>query len=247
MKFSVVTVFPELVRDISGWGIFGKALEKSQIELDIVNLRDYTHDRHRTTDDYIYGGGSGMVMKPEPFYEFMDDYTAKNSDYRVIYPSPQGKRFENEDAVRLANYDNLVFFCGRYEGIDERVMNLVDEELSIGDFVTSGGELPAMVMIDAIGRHKPGVVGSFDSVENDSFYDGLLDHENYTRPDEYRGMGVPEVLRNGNHKLIDEERKMNSILRTIIKRPDLFLKRDFDREEKKMIVKLIRELYSNVK
>ncbi len=245
MKFTIVTVFPDMIKEISSWGVFGKALSNSNIEMEIVNLRDYTHDRHKTTDDYVYGGGSGMVMKPEPFYEFMDDYSSKNAGYRVVYPSPQGKHFTSEDAHRLAKYDNIVFFCGRYEGIDERVMNLVDEELSIGDFVTSGGELPAMVMVDAIGRYRPGVIGSFESVENDSFYNGMLDHENYTRPDEYRGMKVPEILLSGNHKLIDDERKKNSLFRTIIKRPDLFYKMDLDQENKKTIVKLIKELYSN--
>jgi len=240
-----VTVFPEMIQESVKWGILGRAIESDLINLNVVNLREYTHDTHRTTDDTIYGGGAGMVMKPEPFYEFYNDFRKGVEDPHVIFPSPQGKRFDSSVAKRLADAGEVVFFCGRYEGIDERVMDLVDEEISIGDFVTSGAELPVLIMMDAISRFKKGVVGNFESVKNDSFYNGLLDHSNYTRPREIEGKKVPEVYLNGNHKLIREARLRDSLLRTALKRPDQFTRRDFDSEEKKELAKLITELYEN--
>ncbi|MDN5359320.1 MAG: tRNA (guanine37-N1)-methyltransferase [Thermotogaceae bacterium] len=246
MKISVATLLPDLIKEGLKWGILGRAVENGVIDVDVINIRDYTTDRHRTTDDYIYGGGAGMVMKPEPLYDLYDDLICKGRKPYVIYASPQGRVFHSEIAHELAKKDELLFICGRYEGIDERCMKIVDDEISIGDYVTSGAEFPVLVMIDSISRFYPGVVGNYDSVINDSHYQGLLDHENYTRPSEYRGMKVPEVYLNGNHKLIDEARLKNSLLRTAVKRPDLFSQKEFSVEEKRALAKLILELYQDV-
>jgi len=233
---------------ITKYGVLSRAIQNNIVSFTAHDLRDYTKDKHKVTDLYAYGGGPGMVMKPEPFFEFYDNYVqTKNKKPYVILTSPQGKRFDSTDAERLSKQENLVFFCGRYEGIDERVMKLVDEEFSIGDFVVTGGELPSMLMIDAICRFVPGVVGDIESVKNDSFYNSLLDHPHYTKPREFRGLKVPEVLLSGNHEKINEYRKRESIIRTILKRPDLFIKHDLDEFEKKVIVNIIRELISSEK
>lgn len=248
IEIDVVTIFPEMFDAIVKYGVISKAIKNNIISFNAHNLRNYTKDKHKVTDLYAYGGGPGMVMKPEPFFEFYDNYLEKKGKKPyVIMPSPQGKQFNSKDAERLASIENIVFFCGRYEGIDERVMSLVDEELSIGDFVVTGGELPSMLMIDAISRFIPGVVGDIESVKNDSFYNQLLDYPHFTKPRSYRGMDVPKVLLSGNHKKIEEYRKKESILRTILKRPDLFIKHDLDEFEKKVIVNIIRELILNEK
>lgn len=245
MRISIATLLPELINEAIKWGILGRAAENGLIEINVINLRDYTHDRHRTTDDYVYGGGAGMVMKPEPIYELHDELISKGNRPYVVYASPQGRVFRSEVARELSQKNELLFLCGRYEGIDERCMGIVDDEISIGDYVTSGAEFPVLVMIDSISRFCEGVVGNYDSVINDSHYDGLLDHENYTRPCEYRGMKVPDVYLNGNHKLIEEARLKDSLLRTAVKRPDLFVKREFSKEEKKALARLILELYDH--
>ncbi|AEX85209.1 tRNA (guanine-N1)-methyltransferase [Marinitoga piezophila KA3] len=248
IEIDVVTIFPDMFKALTDFGVISRAIRDEIVHFKAHNLRDYTKDKHKVTDLYAYGGGPGMVMKPEPFFEFYDKYIEeKGTKPYIILTSPQGKHFDTGDAERLAQKKNLVFFCGRYEGIDERVMNIVDEELSIGDFVVTGGELPAMLMIDALLRFVPGVVGDIESVKNDSFYNTLLDHPHYTKPRNYRGMEVPEVLLSGNHKKIDEYRKKESLLRTILKRPDLFIKHDLDEFEKRVLVNIIRELISNEK
>ncbi|KAF2956470.1 tRNA (guanine-N1)-methyltransferase [Marinitoga sp. 38H-ov] len=248
MEIDVVTIFPEMFEAITKYGVLSRAIKNDIISFHAHNLRDYTKDKHKITDLYAYGGGPGMVMKPEPFFEFYDNYIkTRNKKPYVILTSPQGKTFDSNEAERLSKQKNLVFFCGRYEGIDERVMTLVDEEFSIGDFVVTGGELPSMIMIDAICRFVPGVVGDVESVKNDSFYNSLLDHPHYTKPREYRGLRVPEVLLSGNHEKIEEYRKRESIIRTIIKRPDLFIKHELNDFEKKVIVNIIRELILNEK
>jgi tRNA (guanine37-N1)-methyltransferase len=248
IEIDVVTIFPGMFEAITKYGVLSRAIQNNIVSFTAHDLRDYTKDKHKVTDLYAYGGGPGMVMKPEPFFEFYDNYVqTKNKKPYVILTSPQGKRFDSTDAERLSKQENLVFFCGRYEGIDERVMTLVDEEFSIGDFVVTGGELPSMLMIDAICRFVPGVVGDIESVKNDSFYNSLLDHPHYTKPREFRGLKVPEVLLSGNHEKINEYRKRESIIRTILKRPDLFIKHDLDEFEKKVIINIIRELISSEK
>ena len=243
LNFFAVSIFPEMFKIFCSFGIFKKALEKKLIGFQAINLRDYTTDKHRTTDDYQYGGGHGMVMKVEPFFRFYDAFVEKYGEKpTVILPTPKGRLFNNELAMELSKKGNLIFFCGRYEGIDERISVLVDYEVSIGDYVLSGGELPAMVMMDAISRFVPGVVGDFRSVQEDSITMGLLDYPHYTRPEEFRGLRVPEVLLSGDHKRVELFRLKESIKLTALRRPDLFLKKDFTKQEKMAILEILREL-----
>jgi tRNA (guanine37-N1)-methyltransferase len=235
-----------MIDQMLSWGIIGRARSKQLLQIEVYQLRDYTHDRHRTTDDYVYGGGGGMVMKPEPVFEFFDEFRKDHREFHVVFPSPQGTLFDSGKAVELAQKKELLFLCGRYEGIDERIMSIVDEELSIGSFVVSGGEIPSLLMIDAISRFIPGVVGNSRSVIEDSFYEGLLDHANWTRPEVYRDLAVPKVYVNGNHANIDKARKKDALLQTIMKKPELFIKKELDTMEKTALVELIRELSRNV-
>jgi len=248
LNFLALSIFPEMFEALSKFGIFKKALDKGLIGFRAINLRDYTTDKHRTTDDYQYGGGHGMVMKLEPFFRFYDEFVEKHGEKpTVILPTPKGQLFNNDLALELSKKKNLVFFCGRYEGIDERVNVLVDYEISIGDYVVSGGELPAMVMMDAISRFVPGVVGDFKSVEEDSITMGLLDYPHYTRPEDFRGLKVPKVLLSGDHKKVELFRIKESIKSTALRRPDLFLKKDFTKVEKLAILEVLRELLKDVK
>ena len=241
MRITIVTIFPEMVKVVKEYGVIARAVKEGKLVIDVVNLRDYATDRHRTVDDYPYGGGPGMVMKPEPFFRFYDEYVKNFGKPFVVLTSPQGRILNNEVAQQLASKENLVILCGRYEGIDERVMNLVDEEISIGDYVLTGGEIPAMVIVDVVSRFVPGVVDE-ESLKRESFYNDLLDYPNYTRPREYRGLKVPEILLSGNHEEIEIWRRKESILKTIIKRPDLFLKKTLDEKDKIALIKLVREL-----
>lgn len=203
IKISVLTIFPGMFDIIRNYGVIKKAIEKKLVEIDILNLRDYTTDKHKVTDKPGYGGENGMVMLAEPFYRFYDEYIlSKNHKPYVVLPSPQGEVFNNDLAFELAKKEELVFFCGRYEGIDERVRKIVDKEVSIGDYVLTGGEIPTMVIIETLLRFLPGVIGSKTSVENDSFYNGLLDYSHYTKPQNFRGMQVPEILLSGDHERI---------------------------------------------
>ncbi len=241
MRFAVVTIFPEIFEAFKKIGVVGQAIRDGILEILIFNLRDFTTDKHRVVDDYQYGGGPGMVMKPEPFYRFYDFYTEKFGKPHVILTSPQGDRFSNEKALELSKHENIVIFCGRYEGIDERVMDIVDEEISIGDYVLTGGELAAMVIIDATSRFIPGVVDE-ESLKRESFMDGILDHPVYTRPRSFRGKNVPEVLLSGDHKKIELWRRKEALKKTILKRPDLFMKKDLDEIDKKALMQLVKEL-----
>ncbi len=241
MRIEVVTTIPDFFDSFVKFGIVGRAISSKKIEFTVINLREYTHDKHRTTDDYTYGTGIGMVMKVEPVFEMFDEYIKNHERPWIVYPSPQGEIFDQQKAIELSSRSDVMFLCGRYEGIDERIMTIVDEEISIGDFVVSGGESVTMVFIEAIARMIPGVVGKDLSVKDDSFFSGLLDHSNYTRPPSYRGMEVPEILRCGDHAKIGRYLLKDAIIRTIKKRPDLFLKRDFTLEEKAAIVELLRE------
>lgn len=241
MRITIVTIFPDMVKVVKEYGVIAKAIKEGKLIIDVVNLRDYATDKHRTVDDYPFGGGPGMVMKPEPFFRFYDEYVEKFGKPYVVLTSPQGKVLNTKTAENLAKKEKLVILCGRYEGIDERVMNLVDEEISIGDYILTGGELPAMVIVDAVSRFVPGVVNE-ESLKRESFHSGLLDYPNYTRPREYRKLKVPEILLSGDHEEIEIWRRKESILRTIIKRPDLFFKKDLDKNDKIAIIKLVREL-----
>jgi len=244
IKITVLTIFPGMFDIIKNYGIIKKAIERKLVEIDILNLRDYTTDVHKVTDRPGYGGQNGMVMLVEPFYRFYDEYILpKNHKPYIVLPSPQGEVFNNNLAFELANKEEIVFFCGRYEGIDERVKRIIDKEVSIGDYVLTGGEIPTMVIIETLLRFLPGVVGSKTSVENDSFYNGFLDHSHYTKPQNFRGMKVPEILLSGDHERIRNFRKKDSLLKTILKRPDLFIKKELDEEDKKVIVELIQEMF----
>ncbi|MBN2220316.1 MAG: tRNA (guanosine(37)-N1)-methyltransferase TrmD [Kosmotogaceae bacterium] len=246
MKIEVLTIFPQLFETVFSWGVISRAIKNGIIAFESVDIRDFTDDRHRTTDDYPFGGGSGLVMKAKPIIKAIASRFPDGSRPHVVYPSPQGKLFDNRKALELSKFRHIVFICGRYEGIDERAMNSVDEEISIGDFVLSGGEIPTMLMIEAISRFVPGVVGDMESVINDSFFSDLLDYPHYTRPREVDGMEVPEVLLSGNHEMIDIHRRTESLLRTIERRPDIFLKHDFDLNDKKALLMLFKELKKDV-
>ncbi len=225
MNFYIMTLFPDMVLNGMKESIIGRAVNNGQLSIKAVNIRDYSNDKHGHVDDYPYGGGAGMVMKAAPVY---DCYKAVCEEIgsdkpRVLFMSPKGKTFNQKMALDLAKEDNLIFLCGHYEGIDQRALDLiVTDEVSLGDFVLTGGELPAMVMIDAIARHLKGVLGNEESAVTESFTDGLLEHPQYTRPDEYMGMKVPEVLLSGNHKKIAEWRQEQSVKETMEKRPDLY-------------------------
>jgi tRNA (guanine37-N1)-methyltransferase len=241
MRFDVVTLFPEMLRAMIGEGVTGRAIEGGQVELRLWNPRDYTRDVHRTVDDRPYGGGPGMVMKIDPLRDAIEDARrAAPSGTRVAYLSPQGRRFDQDRARELAGRQGIILVAGRYEGIDERIISRhVDEEWSIGDYVLSGGELPALVVMDAVMRLLPGVLGDADSAQQDSYMDGLLDCPHYTRPEEYEGEAVPEVLRSGNHEAIRRWRLQQSLGRTWLRRPDLLQERQLTEEEKELLEEFI--------
>jgi tRNA (guanine37-N1)-methyltransferase len=232
VKFHVVTIFPEFFRGPLEHGVVARAVANGSVEIQIHNLRDWTPDRHNTVDDRPFGGGEGMLMKPEPLFTAVETIlpARDGSDTRVILLSAQGARFDQAGARRLASFREIVLICGRYEGVDERVAeNLADEELSIGDYVLSGGELAACVVMDAVGRLQPGVVGNEDSTSFESFEatghsEGMLDCPQYTRPAEFRGWKVPEVLLSGNHKEIRRWRREAALEKTARLRPDLLPK-----------------------
>ena len=226
LKFTVITIFPHMLDSALGHSILKKAQEKGLIEVEQVDLRAYTHDRHHVTDDSPYGGGQGMVMKPEPLAAAIEDARRKNAAARVILLAPQGQVFNQSAAARLAKEKEIVLICGRYEGIDERVKSFVDEELSIGDYTLSGGEPAANVVIDAVARLIPGVLGNENSPMEDSFSDGLLEYPQYTRPEDFRGMKVPEVLLSGDHEKIAQWRREQSVKLTRERRPDLLANSD---------------------
>jgi tRNA (guanine37-N1)-methyltransferase len=240
MKCSVITIFPEIFHAYLNESIMKRAALKGLLDVEIHNLRDYTTDRHRTVDDYPYGGGAGMVMKPEPFFKAVETICPDPSSRRVIMLSPAGKRFEQEMAVELSNESkNMVFLCGRYEAIDERVRtDLVNDEISAGDYVLTGGELPALVIIDAVARLIPGVLGDEHSAEVESFSWGILDYPHYTRPPEFRNLKAPEILLSGHHKDIERWRRKEALRRTLINRPDLLEKASLSDID----YKLIREI-----
>ncbi len=243
MRFDVVTIFPAMIQQAVAAGVVGRALERELITVVVHDLRDFTTDRHRVVDDVPYGGGPGMVLKPEPLLRALDGVEAADARRpTVLLTTPQGTRLTQRVVERLSRLQRIVLLCGRYEGIDERVRTRVDEEVSIGDYVLSGGELPALVVIDAVSRLVPGVIGDEQSVAEDSFSRGLLDFPQYTRPAEITLQGsplrVPDVLLSGNHAEIRRWRKREALARTMARRPDLLAAADLDDEERK----LLREL-----
>ena len=244
MRFHVLTIFPRMFDSPFVEGILARARERGLIEISPHDLRDYTHDRHRTVDDSPFGGGPGMVMKPEPHFEAVEAIRAKGSagdPVPVILLSPQGRTLSQPVVEELARYREIILICGRYEGVDERVRNhLATDEISVGDYILGGGEIPAMVLIEAASRLIPGVVGSADSTENDSFTTGLLQHPQYTRPAEYWGWNVPDVLISGNHALIARWRREESLRRTFERRPDLLEAAELTDEDRRFLEGLRR-------
>ncbi|MBR4759322.1 MAG: tRNA (guanosine(37)-N1)-methyltransferase TrmD [Lachnospiraceae bacterium] len=224
MNFHVLTLFPEMIEDSLNTSILGRAMEKGIIGAEAVNIRDFAFNKHASVDDYPYGGGAGMLMQAEPVYLCVQDVKERIAgSARVIYVTPQGRTFNQKMAEEFAREDDLIFLCGHYEGIDERVIEeVVTDQVSIGDYVLTGGELPSLVMIDAIARLVPGVLGSGESAGDESFEDGLLEYPQYSRPAEWRGRKVPDVLLSGDHKKVFEWRREQSILRTKERRPDLY-------------------------
>jgi len=236
MRIDVLTLFPHLFEAPFGYGVFKRAAENGLVEIHLHNIRDYTHDKHHVVDDYPYGGGAGMVMKPEPLFEAVETINKDATDVRVILLTPQGKVFSQPMAQELSREKRLMFICGHYEGVDERVReHLATDEISIGDYVLTGGEIPAMVVMDAVLRLVPGVLGSEESPLDDSHASGLLEYPHYTRPAEFRGWAVPEVLISGNHGMIARWRREQILRRTLERRPELLERVELSREDKALL------------
>ncbi|WAA13622.1 tRNA (guanosine(37)-N1)-methyltransferase TrmD [Fervidibacillus halotolerans] len=242
MQIDILTLFPNMFTGVLNESILKKAREKGTVRINVIDFRKYANNKHQSVDDYPYGGGAGMVLKPEPIYRAVDNLLDQNKSHpRIILLTPQGERYTQKKAEQLAQEDHLILICGHYEGFDERIRNLATDEISIGDFVLTGGELGAMVLVDSIVRLLPGVLGNNDSPINDSFSSGLLEHPHYTRPREFRGMTVPDVLLSGDHKKIAEWRKKESIKRTFERRPDLLNHYPFTEEEKRWFEEIKKE------
>lgn len=221
MIFNVLTLYPEMIEAYKEIGIIGRGVNSGKLQINAVNIRDYSKDKHRRVDDEIYGGGAGMLMKAEPVYDCVTDIK-KNRDVPVIYFSPRGKIFNSELAKKYADLDEVILLCGHYEGIDQRAVDLcVDEEISIGDYILTGGHIASMVFMDTVSRYVDGVLGNCESYQNESFEDGLLEASQYTRPEEFMGMKVPEVLLSGHHKKIEEYYKDEALKETKKRREDL--------------------------
>lgn len=237
IRFDVLTLFPEMLEAVLGSSIIGRARDKGLLELNFINIRDFTANKHRKVDDTPYSGGGGMLMQPQPIYDaYMSVAGGLSYKPLTIYMSPQGKIFDQKCAVSLAEHEHIVLLCGHYEGVDQRVLDeIVDMELSIGDFVLTGGEIPAMAVIDTVARLVPGVLSSESSYENESHFNGLLEYPQYTKPQEWHGRAIPEVLISGHHANIDKWKHEQSLLNTLKKRPDLLEKADLSPEDKKFI------------
>ncbi|PKQ21243.1 MAG: tRNA (guanosine(37)-N1)-methyltransferase TrmD [Actinobacteria bacterium HGW-Actinobacteria-6] len=233
MRIDIISIFPEIFEPTLGSSMLGIARDKGAVTFAIHNLRDWAEGKHRTTDDYPFGGGYGMVMKPEPFFSAVEAVKAlDDAPATVVLMCPQGRRLDQKLVEDLSKRERLVILCGRYEGVDERVRSLVDIEVSAGDYVLTGGELPAMILVDAVTRLQPGVLASETSIEEESFSWGLLEYPQYTRPASFRGMDVPEVLLSGDHGRVDRWRRTEAIRRTAQRRPDLLPGADLSSEER---------------
>lgn len=244
MKIDVLTLFPEMFRPVMESSMLGRAVAGGILEIDTTDIRDFSHDKHNKADDYPFGGGGGMVMMADPIFGAMESVGAENK--KVIYMSPRGKILDREKIEELSGLSEMVILCGHYEGVDQRALDYWNaEEISIGDYVLTGGELPAMVLIDSVARLLPGVLGNENSALDESVYSGLLEHPQYTKPREYRGLNVPEVLTSGNHQLIDLWRLEHSLQLTKERRPDLFEKflqeeHAFSKQERKILEEIMK-------
>ncbi|HLS53309.1 MAG TPA: tRNA (guanosine(37)-N1)-methyltransferase TrmD [Tissierellaceae bacterium] len=243
MKIDVLTLFPEFFSLFSHWSIIGRAVDNGIVDINYTNIRDFSKNKHRKVDDYPYGGGPGMVMTPQPIYDAIEK--VRDKDSKVIYLSPQGRKLNQEILINLSKETHLILLCGHYEGIDNRIIeHYIDEEISIGDYVLTGGEIPAMVIMDGIIRLLPGVLTSEEAYEDESHYHGLLEYPQYTRPRQFKEHKVPDILLSGNHGKIKKWRKYQSLKATILKRPDLLEKIDKDEKLKELIAKIQAEINS---
>jgi tRNA (guanine37-N1)-methyltransferase len=241
MRFDILTLFPNMFSSPLGESILGKAIEKGLIQIRTINIRDFSLDKHQVVDDAPYGGGQGMVMKAEPIARAIESVKSQNPSAWTVYLTPQGKSFNQDLARRFSTQPHLILLCGRYEGVDERVRELfLAAEISIGDYVLTGGELAAMVLIDAVSRFIPGVLGSDRSAEEDSFFNSLLEYPQYTRSFDFRGSGVPEVLLSGNHSAISLWRRKEALRRTSLRRPDLLAKANLTEEDKRLLEEILK-------
>lgn len=236
MKFEIITLFPELIEVYAKNGIIGRAVENKLFQIEFVNLRDFSEDKHRKVDDYPYGGGPGMLIKPEPMFRALDAIKKHNS--YIIYLSPKGNLFNQNKAIELSGKEHLIFIPGHYEGIDQRIIDkYVDEEISVGDYVLTSGELPALMIVDAVGRLLPGVLGSDESSKEESHSSNLLEYPQYTRPESYVGLDVPEILLSGHHKNIEEWRLFKAIEITLKRRPDMIKDKSIIEKYNKLALK----------
>lgn len=242
MNIDILTLFPEMFDQVLNSSILGKAQKEEQVHIRRVNFRDYSENKHGSVDDYPYGGGGGMVLRPEPIFRAVESVTSPEKRARVILFTPQGETYNQQKAEALSREDHLVLICGHYEGYDERIRrHLVTDEISIGDYVLTGGELPAMVLIDSLVRLLPGVLGNEKSAEEDSFSTGLLEYPHYTRPADFRGWTVPDVLLSGHHGRIDRWRKKEALRRTLTRRPDLIRNEPVDTEMRSLLKEVKEE------
>ncbi|WP_187373215.1 tRNA (guanosine(37)-N1)-methyltransferase TrmD [Bacillus rubiinfantis] len=244
MVIDILTLFPEMFSGVLGHSILHKAAEKQAVQYNVVNFREFAANKHSSVDDYPYGGGAGMVLTPQPIFDAVAGLKqkAESKQPRVILLCPQGERYDQRKAEELAKEEHLIFICGHYEGYDERIReHVITDEISIGDYVLTGGELGAMVVIDSVVRLLPEVLGNQESHRKDSFSTGLLEHPHYTRPADFRGMKVPDVLLSGNHKLIEEWRNKEALRRTYVRRPDLLEKINLTPEQKKWLQEVKKE------
>ena len=244
MRFDILTLFPDMVRAVLSESIIGRAEKNGLLSIGYTNIREFANNKHNSVDDYPYGGGQGMVMQAPPIYDAYKsvlDKTGKKP--HVIYMSPQGKLFDQETAIRLSKEEHIVILCGHYEGVDERVLEeIVDEEISTGNYVLTGGEIPAMTVVDAVARMIPGVLSCDESFMEESIYSGLLEHPQYTRPPEFMGRTVPEVLLSGHHLNIESWKRKMSLKRTLLKRPELLKKAELSEKDRKILDEIKAEL-----